>query len=45
LFFIFSITSVGLTAMYLTGLPILIIANPLFSRDSKTSYVLERGTF
>ena len=42
--FIFSRTSIGFTAMYFTGFPILTIANPLFSRDSKTSYVLERGT-
>jgi len=44
LFFNFSITISGFTAMYFTGLPNFWITNPRFSRDSKTSYVLERGT-
>ncbi len=44
LILIFSITSVGFTEMYFTGLPIFVIANPRFSNDSRTSYVRERGT-
>src|SRR3989338_6571344 len=44
LVFIFSIISVGLIEMYFTGLPTFIMAKPLFSRDSKTSYVLLLGT-
>jgi len=37
LFFSFSITISGLTAMYFTGLPSFWITNPRFSRDSRTS--------
>jgi len=44
LFFSFSMTISGFTAMYRTGLPSFWITNPRFSRDSRTSYVLERGT-
>lgn len=44
LFFSFSITISGFTAIYFTGLPSFCITNPRFSRDSNTSYVLERGT-
>ena len=37
LFFSFSITMPGFTAMYFTGLPSFWITKPRFSRDSKTS--------
>ena len=42
--FSFSIIMFGFTAMYFTGFPNFIIANPLFSKPSKTSYVLDLGT-
>ena len=37
LFFSFSITISGFTAIYFTGLPSFWITNPRFSKDSKTS--------
>ena len=44
LFFNFSRIILGLTPIYFTGLPILTIANPFFSKLSRTSYVLDLGT-
>ena len=44
LFFSFSITTSGFTAMYLIGFPSFCMTKPCFSKDSRTSYVLERGT-
>ncbi len=43
-FFTRSITSSGFSATNLIGLPSFITMNPFFSRDSKMSYVRERGT-
>jgi len=37
LFFSFSITILGFTAIYFTGFPSFWITKPLFSRDSSTS--------
>ncbi len=44
LFFSFSITISGFTAIYFTGFPSFWITNPRFSRDSSTSYVRDLGT-
>ncbi len=43
-FLTLSTTSSGLSATNLIGLPSFITINPFFSRLSKISYVLERGT-
>jgi len=43
-FFTRSITSSGFSATNLIGFPSFITMNPFFSRDSKMSYVRERGT-
>ena len=43
-FFTRSITSSGFSATNLIGLPSFITMNPFFSKDSRISYVRERGT-